>query len=216
MQTFTERLELVIEKFADGNRSKFARLTSKKPSHITDYFKGRTKPTFDYLVQLSNLFSINLHWLLIGDGEMHSDVPERKDFVYVPRYDVQASAGYGTLIESEQIVDHLAFKKDWLESDLSVDVGDLALITVDGDSMEPTLFHGDLILLDLRENRVSKDGIYVVRFDGVLMAKRLQRVHNSTLHVISDNQSYRSFSVQHEEMNQLQIVGKVVWFGRRT
>ena len=75
-------------------------------------------------MQLSNLFSINLHWLLIGEGEMHSDAPERKDFVYVPRYDVQASAGYGTLIESEQIVDHLAFKRDWLESDLSVDVGE--------------------------------------------------------------------------------------------
>lgn len=46
-------------------------------------------------------------------------------FILVPHYEVQASAGHGSLIHSEQIVDYLAFKADWVRNTLGVAQKDL-------------------------------------------------------------------------------------------
>jgi len=213
-----QRFQIVIDTLAKGNRSEFARMTGKKPSHITDICKGRTSLTMQYLITLKTEFDISIHWLLVGEGEMmsSSSTEEEEDFVHVPVYDVHASAGYGSLIHSEQIVDHLAFKKTWLSQDLSIAGSELALVTVKGDSMEPTLEEGDLILVDLIQNEVQRDGIYLIQFDGALLAKRIQRDYDKNIHIISDNPLYKEFVLVSEQTNQVKIVGKVVWFGRRT
>jgi phage repressor protein C with HTH and peptisase S24 domain len=220
MQSFTERFQQLIQEYANGNRSEFGRKTGKTPGQITDICKGRGKPTFDYLLKLTKMFNINIHWLVSGDGEMFLGPPmpansSVKDFVYVPRYDVQVSAGYGSIVNNEQIVDYLAFKHHWVVSDLKVDPLKLALLTVDGDSMDPTIKHSDLLLVDMEQHRIIKDAIYVIRIDEALMAKRIQRRHDGGLNVISDNPAYREFVINKDELESLQVLGRVVWFGRQ-
>ena len=209
-----QRFQMVIEHVAKGNRSEFGRMTGKKPSHITDICKGRTSLTMPYLVTLKEKFKISLNWLLVNDGTMLSESVD-DEFIYVPLYDVQASAGYGAVIHSEQIVDHLAFKRQWLNQDLGVVATDLALITVKGDSMVPTLNEGDLILIDLSLNQVTQEGVYLIQFEGTLMAKRLQKDYEQNLHVISDNKLYKEFVIPASQMEHLQIIGKTMWFGRK-
>ena len=48
-------------------------------------------------------------------------------------------------------------------------------IRVSGDSMEPTLFDGDVVLID-RNDFVPKDGVYVLRIEDSLFVKRLMRL----------------------------------------
>ena len=62
----------------------------------------------------------------------------------VPRYEISASAGGGAAVYSEQIVDYLAFKTDWVRDHLRLPPEAIALINVTGDSMEPALSDGDL------------------------------------------------------------------------
>ncbi|MGK5094616.1 helix-turn-helix transcriptional regulator [Deltaproteobacteria bacterium TL4] len=211
------RFQQIIDTFAESNRSEFARITGKKPSHITDICKGRTSFTMQYLITLATLFHINLHWLLLGEGRMKEEtsLDDANEFIHVPLYDVQASAGYGSVIHSEQIVDHLAFKRQWITHDLATNVTQLALITITGDSMYPTLSDGDLVLVDLSQSDVNRDGIYLLQFDGGLMAKRIQKDYEQNLHVISDNKLYKEFVINPEQKNHAEIVGKVVWFGRK-
>lgn len=47
-------------------------------------------------------------------------------------------------------------------------------MTVAGDSMTPTLAHGDQILVHLSPSPPGLDGIYVLRFGDDLLVKRLQ------------------------------------------
>ena len=115
-------------------------------------------------------------------------------------------------VQSEQIVDHLAFKTEWLKMVMGLVPNKLALITARGDSMEPAIGDGDLMLLDMRELRTLDPSIYVVRMDQSLVAKRLQRLTDGRIRINSDNPLYGSETVRHEE---IQILGRVVWIGRK-
>jgi len=136
-----------------------------------------------------------------------------EDFVMVPRYDVQASAGGGVLIHSELIVDYLAFRQEWV-SRMGLIRQKLALIEVHGDSMEPALHNNDLVLIDLRAGGLSADGIYVIQHRGHLLVKRVQCKFDGSVIIKSDNPTYESEVLKPEEAEGLVVVGRVVWFGR--
>lgn len=138
-----------------------------------------------------------------------------EEFITVPRYDVEACAGHGAVIHSEQIVDHLAFRADWVRHALGVQQSDLALISVKGDSMEPTLSNGDLILLDMHQGKVEDNAIYALQHNGTLLVKRIQRRLDGSVVVSSDNPRYEAEVISAEDVEALRVVGRVVWAGRR-
>ena len=137
-----------------------------------------------------------------------------EDFVTVPRYDVEACAGYGAVINSEQIVDYLAFRSTWVRS-LGVSPNNMALIEVRGDSMEPTLSNGDLVLLNTRCISVQENAIYVIKNDGVLRIKRIQVRMDGSAVIKSDNPRYEPEEIDSLTAENLDVVGLVVWSGRR-
>jgi hypothetical protein len=131
----------------------------------------------------------------------------------VPRLDVGASAGGGALAEDERSAMPFAFDEGWLRR-LSAQPRQLAIIRVEGDSMVPTLSHGDDIMVDSGDDSGRlRDGIYVLRRDGVLLVKRLARGGaRGQVTIISDNSAYPTEVAAAEG---LEIVGRVVWAGRQ-
>ncbi|MEW6562738.1 MAG: helix-turn-helix transcriptional regulator [Pseudomonadota bacterium] len=151
----------------------------------------------------------------IDSAKSSLTVAAPEGFILVPHYEVHASAGNGALVHSEQIVDYLAFKDDWVRNTLGVPQKELALISVKGDSMEPTLSNEDLILIDMRKSRVEDNAIYVLQLDGTLLVKRIQRKLDGSLHVMSDNARYQPEIVNADRSGDLHVLGRVVWSGRR-
>lgn len=143
------------------------------------------------------------------------DEVEGREYVRVPRYEVAASAGGGAFVESEQIVDYLSFRSEWVRNALGVSPKALALINVIGDSMEPTLSDGDVVLLDTTLRGVQDSAIYVMQLNGTLLVKRIQNRLDGSLEVMSDNSRYKPETVSGEAINQLKIIGRVVWAGRK-
>jgi phage repressor protein C with HTH and peptisase S24 domain len=136
-------------------------------------------------------------------------------FVLVPRYDVAASMGNGAVIHSEQVVDHLAFRAEWVRTELGTSPKNLILISAIGDSMEPSLRAGDLLLIDRSVEAVKQDAIYAISQDGELRIKRIQRLFDGSLIIKSDNPKYRTEELSPSQAEQMRIVGRVVWSGRR-
>lgn len=137
-------------------------------------------------------------------------------FIMVPKYDVQAAAGDGVFIHSEQVVDHLAFKADWVINILKVKPQNLVLISALGDSMVPAIADGDLLAVDIGRKAVEDDGIYCFRTDDSgLMIKRLQRMPDNVVVVRSDNPAYQQFTVTPDYTGVFQVIGRVVWVGRK-
>lgn len=174
---------------------------------------------------------INANWLLTGDGEMLlADIPYGRHeatsmqatqamagYVALPLYnDVRASAGYGAVNGIERADDALMFKEDWIKFELGARPQDLCLIRVHGDSMEPTLRAGDVILVDHSACRPDREGIYILRMGEMLIVKRLQAVLGGQLRVISDNPAFDSWVLKLADIGvDVDIVGRVVWSGRR-
>lgn len=195
-----------------------------------DYELGKSVPGGKVFEALAKR-GFNANWLLTGEGAMlqgEASYPLSdglkaagttgelgEGFVHVPRYNVTASAGGGAMIHSEQVVDHLAFRADWVRNALGVAVASLVLINVDGDSMEPTLSGGDLILVNRNVEGIGDNAVYVLRYDGKLVVKRIQRMHDGSVIIKSDNAVYGPETIKGDLVSSLDVVGRVVWCGRR-
>jgi phage repressor protein C with HTH and peptisase S24 domain len=195
---------------------------------VSKYESDQREPDVTKLIKLAELGNVDMGWLLMGGGLVPeegagfvSEAGERyyyldkEGFVFVPKYAVEASAGHGEVIHSEQIVDYLAFKREWVKRDLGIDPSHLVLITAVGDSMEPTIRAGDLLLLDRGVEKIKDDSLYAIAFDGTLLIKRIQRLIDGQLIIKSDNPKYQEQTLSRQQSETLIIVGRLVWIGRR-
>lgn len=138
------------------------------------------------------------------------------DFANMPKYAIKSIRNnHAASVESEQVVDYLAFKKDWLQYSMNIYDQALALIRIKGDSMAPTLRNDDLILTDLSQSRIDDDSIYVLSIKNELVVKRIQRKLNGSFVIMTDNDAYKPEEMNEEDAMSLPVIGKVVWFGRR-
>lgn len=131
--------------------------------------------------------------------------------VAVARFDLAASAGPGGLAEIEVPRAALMLPPETLAG-LGVRAADASMIRVAGDSMVPTLWPGDEILVDAAQTTVrGKGGVYVLRLDEVLMVKRVARAGGGLV-VTSDNPDAPSPGTV--AIDRVAIVGRVVWASR--
>lgn len=134
------------------------------------------------------------------------------DFALVPVYNVEASAGHGTVVGEEQQISQLAFRKEWLKNK-GLQKNKLAMIKAKGDSMEPTLHDGDLLLVDTAIEKIIDDAIYIIHADHHLIVKRLQQSLDGSVSVISDNPRYNQQNLNPDQAKKLKIAGRVCWYG---
>lgn len=174
---------------------------------------------------MAEALEVSLEWLCTGRGAKGRNIPthdfsgvpslfaDSNDVAMVPRLDIQASAGHGSLVDHEDAVEFLAFPPDWLRRRGINPVAARAL-TARGDSMEPTIRSGDVLLVDTSWQRVDDNGIYVVVSAGFVLVKRVHPRRDGSLMLISDNTRYPPEDIPVTEVPDFQIAGRVMWFGR--
>jgi len=118
----------------------------------------------------------------------------------IPILDVEVGAGNGHYNGDEQVTEWFEFPEGMVPFR-----GDLSIVTVRGDSMEPTYRHGDLVIVQ-PESRVI-DAVLVVAWDDALMVKRVLRTGGKTIRLISDNSAYDPVTIA---MSEIRVVGRVV------
>ncbi len=188
-----------------------SRLIGRNPAYVQQYIKRGSPKRLaeDDRRALARYFGVPEDMLGARGAEpQHGPVP-------VPRLDVGASAGPGAFVGGERALSQMAFDAQWLRRIGAGDGKALSIIRVEGDSMAPTLVDGDEILVD-RADAVDRlrDGIYVLRRDDSLMVKRLSpSPAGGTVSITSDNPAYQSWPDC--PLASLQVVGRVVWCGRR-
>lgn len=140
---------------------------------------------------------------------------DENEFVLVPLYDMKVSAGGGAEVLCETVKTQMAFRRFWITQVMGMHPSELALFLVVGDSMEPTICQGDIILINREKTNPSSDSIFLIRQDNNLLVKRLQPIPGNAVMVISDNRMYHQYQVVLTESADFQILGQVVWFGRK-
>lgn len=151
-------------------------------------------------------------------GEKTREPRSSRDVAAVQGLAVQAGMGGGVEISEEPAGEPFYFRRSWLESVLGTNQAMLRVISLRGDSMEPTLHDGDVALVRIGEagedGYGGVNGIFAL-WDGTgLLVKRVQTIPGSPprLRILSDNQLYTPYDVATDEVH---IIGEVIWRGGR-
>ncbi|RXF75202.1 helix-turn-helix transcriptional regulator [Hansschlegelia zhihuaiae] len=173
-------------------------------------------PRADTAARIAKAEGVRLEWLVSGEGPKGSQESPglAPDLTLIPRLDVEAAAGTGSLAVNEEPVALLAFDTEWLRR-RGINPKNAHVLTARGDSMEPTIRSGDILLVDTSIDRIEDAGIYIVRVGGLLLLKRIHVKMNRSLTLISDNKEvYPPEEISADEAVDLYVAGRVMWFGR--
>ena len=197
-RAFSQRLRQVI-----GNRSvlRFSQECGISDSLMRKYLAG-SQPGLAKLVRLAEVAGVSVEWLATGRegseiGALARSAPGSDDH-HEPA-DGQAG-GLPPL-----------FDRRWLNHEAH----SLQHMTAVCDSMEPTISIGAPLLIDPSFTQVRHDAIYMLRWQGTLVPKRLQIDWEGGVWVRSDNPLYEDQRIPAQAVHRLDVVGRVVWVGRR-
>lgn len=101
-----------------------------------------------------------------------------------------------------------------IEDELRAKPSDLLLIEARGQSMEPDFLHGDQILIDKRDCNPIQPGSFALWDGDGYVVKLVERVpmEPGRLRIFSANSRYSAYDV---DADQVKIMGRPVWIGRR-
>jgi len=135
------------------------------------------------------------------------------EFAMIPGYNIQVSAGHGAINNEEQPTRYLAFRHRWLKY-RGFNEKDLVVVFAKGDSMEPTISNNNSLLIYTKIETIHDGSIYVIRQDDTLLVKRVQRLLDGNLKLISDNSAYEPMLLTKNSFESLDVVGQVVWIAK--
>lgn len=209
MDNVREELDRLIQQRRLGY-SEISRLLGRNAAYIQQFIKRGSPRKLDDADRrlLARFFGVD-------EQVLGGPPPALRDgLVEVPMLNVDASAGFGAVAESESAYTRFGFDERWLARLTRAKGSSLSIINVAGDSMEPTLSSGDEVLVDASDQSSRlRDGIYVLRADDALVVKRVTlKPGGRKITISSDNPAYPSWD--DVDRSDIQIVGRVIWFGR--
>lgn len=189
---------------------------------IRDIRAGRSV-SVDRLAALSAVLDLELYF-----GPPRGGAEPSGDFALVPLHAAELSAGPGAAADdADRVETLLAFRRDWLAR-LGLPPARAALARIRGDSMEPRLRDGDLVLLDTgrtdprRPLKGPEGNIFALRHQGELIVKRVELPpdpprgpDDPALVLVSENWSYAPVRVTRRalEDGSTEVLGLVRWWG---
>ncbi len=172
--------------------------------------KGASGHRLDIVARIAETAGVTLDWLVFGrgDGESIGD-----DMVKIPRYNATLAAGAGSWNDGRRKQDEIPFTRSFLLKRLGrSSATGLSVLEAAGDSMEPLIHDGDLVLIDENDTRI-RDGVFAFLLDDEARVKRFRRTMTGVT-ISSDNATYPEERLEGEDMARLNVIGRLRWFGR--
>ncbi len=199
-----------------------ARLLSLPTARIAEIFDEKRRVTIDEMKVLVEHFE-----LAAMTQSQVQNLPDRIDkapdraptrdasegeTVSITSLDLSYSMGPGTnidgYIEENPVEMDIGFLRRITRSEFTR----LRIARGVGDSMYPTLLTSDVVLIDTTQNTLSQqDRVYAISLYGASAIKRLRRIGDGKVLIVSDNPSVGD---QEVELADVKIDGRVIWFGR--
>ncbi len=210
-----------LRKVLNLTQKEMAQAIGKKDySSIQKFENGNRTITDGILLNLQEKFNVNIDWLRTGKGSIFLENKQDKiinkvqiknvtnnnidnNNINIPFYtDISASAGYGAFVGMEEY-ENVSISKSVMKVN-----NNSVIITVTGDSMEPTLYNKDKVVIDTNDRyELKKNKVYVIRKDNELYIKRFSTCINGICIFTSDNTKYESVVIN--EYDSSSIIGRL-------
>lgn len=214
-----------IDKFIKLNhlkRSEFAKNISLSNSYVSEILSGKRNISIKFKKGFQSAFGFAIEELPhrmqpTPKNYTLSDNTDSTTYCKIPLFNIKESAGHNVFVNDEKIGADLMFRRDWLGRELKSHPDNLFILSAETDSMEPTIKHDALLIVDKSIDRIITEGIYVLRRGDTILIKRIRKLSEDTIELISDNPAYGKETIKQNRQPEITILGKVVyvWSGRK-
>ena len=235
METFGERFKRIRVESGYTQR-RLAAEVGISGAAISQWESGETKADkvrAEYLDTAARVLHTTVRHLLKGDGtEGHTKVSKSvrvdafaihgmvddDDFnpetgVMIPVYEMDVSGGPGALVlEFAETKYKLHFTRKWLK-DVNAKPEEIRVARVRGDSMQPTLWDNDKVVIHMGMTRIRNERLFALAYAGEARVKRLYLLADGRLRVVSDNPDkakYPDEFIEGDDLNNILIIGQVI------
>lgn len=221
-----DNLELLIDEVS-GVRS-FCDITGKSESQLSQWSNASVdsksgKPRVmsnDIAYFLEEKFDKPIGWMdnpayISNDDDYRaisrSDIVDA-DSIRIPVLSNKGSMGDGCeLADGDIVITSMSVQKEWLNEHIpNSKPANLSFIHGAGDSMSPTFYPGDVLLVDTGLTTADIDGVYAMVANGQLFIKRVTRKMDGSLVVTSDNPNVKTSESLNGDTD-VEIKGRIVW-----
>ena len=173
---------------------------------ISNMARGARGIKAELLEKICDAFGISIPDFFAKDS---FDSPET---VFIELVKARPRAGSGGLEVDGAKKNLYSFHKSFIERKGGTPES-MKLFTIDGTSMEPTLKSGDMVMINQRSRDIVAGHIYLLRFEGDLMIKRLLKKPGGTIVISSDNEEFNPpIDIgPNDEGIDLEVFGRMVW-----
>lgn len=214
---FAERLTQAVS--GAGGTRRISNVLGVSRATLDRWLNAQSEPSFRDVASLAEACAVSLNWLAGSQDSLNvetkrlEDEPDRSlpGVFQVPILDVRAAAGTGAINSDEVVVAHLPFPRSFLKA-LGVNPDKVRALHAYGDSMEPTVPDGRLVLVDLADRDISRPRVYVIRTPDGLRLKRIQRLLDGSLRLLSDNSElYPPETIAGADVESIKVLGRAFW-----
>lgn len=190
------------------SQHELAKVLGVAQATVSDWESERYVPPMDKMLEIAERL-----WLK-GDAPKTGGRPSiyagiTGDTVSIPMFDVSAAAGDGSVVNDAEPESYWPLPKKFVEL-VTRAPGQLVLINVTGDSMQPTLKSGDRILVDTSRINPAIPGIYVIAIEDMAVVKRLEIIPGTKptkVRMASDNPLHPSYEIP---LDDVRVLGSAV------
>lgn len=222
MNTLSERIAWLMQHF-NVSQTELAKIAKISQPSVANWINGRTqKIRSEPALLICSRLKVKPTWLISGIGDPiaggepvsefdRENFNEDDDrFVPIKSLKIRCSAGAGQEPTYEDVTDEnaLCYKRSWLQKN-GFKAEKLVRLDVHGDSMEPTLYDGDHITVNLADTFIRSGHVYAFTYAGEYRVKRLERLMDGTVVVKSDNLDYREEEISGGD-EMFRVIGRVV------
>lgn len=226
MQTVANRVLRELMQVKCVNQRELSEATKVPQSTISRILSRKIlEPTEPQIKPLADFFGITpsqlrgydpLPWsaFVVEAGEgIEVEAPKYDE---VLRLSVNGSCGNGSIVDHEEVDKSLMFPCALLKSK-GASAEHCRVIVAVGDSMSPTILHGDSVLVDLKSTEPQDGNMYAFRRpDQTVSIKRLTQSITGEWTLSSDNPDKRMYKDElcsSDSLHELPIIGRVIWRG---
>jgi len=211
-QEFQKFIQRVYEAAGIESQTDLARILGVNRSAVTQARKKGAIPD-RWLLQLFRGYGLNPEWLETGVGSTFLGTRQSPatEFEKIPKVSARLCAGNGSFEVGADVQGYYSFRKAWLNK--RGIAGKMVLVDIFGNSMEPEMRDGDTVLIDQSQKNILAGAIFALGIEDTIMVKRVEK-HPNKLVLRSDNRDYAPIYLEGQEVDQVRILGKVIWVCR--
>lgn len=205
------------EWFGPRGQAKMAKLLGITPSGY-NYFEVKAPLSSPLILRLAEKRKINPAWLLLGIepkyfNRIATDIIKEESTEYavslhssvLPILSNEVAAGPIRAVEDYPAEDFITLYEKWLKHPKNTFV-----LKMKGDSMEPAIMDGSLVVVDTLEQKPADGMIFAIRAEDNCIIRRLSLQKNA-MHFLPEHPSSTNRPFHFNKRAENPIIGKAIW-----